>query len=89
MPRTDRGGSFLLETHSEHLILRLLRRIQETTEGTLPAEAQPLKADDVSVVFVEQHNGESRVTPLPIDDTGEFTRHWPQGFFEERVHELF
>ena len=89
VPRPDRGGIFLLESHSEHLMLRLLRRIQETTEGTLPAEARPLKTNDVSVVFVEQHDGETRLTSLPIDDTGEFTRHWPQGFFEERVHELF
>ena len=34
------GGIFLIETHSEHLILRLLRRIEETHSGELP-EGKP------------------------------------------------
>jgi hypothetical protein len=33
---TDNGSVFLIETHSEHLILRLLRRSRETAEGELP-----------------------------------------------------
>src|SRR5262249_3051737 len=32
----DPARRFLLETHSEHLLLRLLRRIRETTEDELP-----------------------------------------------------
>ena len=89
VPRLDRPGIFLLETHSEHLMLRLLRRIQETTEEELPANTAPLKPDDLSVVFIEQHDGDTRTTRIPVDETGEFTVRWPQGFFEERHDELF
>ena len=89
VPRDQRHRIFLLETHSEHLLLRLLRRILETTNGTLPADTPSLKPDDLSVVFIEQHGGDTRATRLPIDTTGEFTVPWPHGFFEERHAELF
>ena len=85
----DRGGVFLIETHSEHLMLRLLRRIEETHSGELPEGRLSLKPDQVSVVFVEQIDGEVRTTRLRIDETGEFKDRWPQGFFHERADELF
>ncbi len=85
----DDGGVFLIETHSEHLLLRLLRRIEETHSGELPLGKPALHPDQVSVVFVERVDGEIRATPLRIDDTGEFIDRWPQGFFDERDDELF
>lgn len=85
----DQGGVFLMETHSEHLMLRLLRRIEETNSGELPEGKPVLKPDQVSVVYVEQIDGEVRATRLRIDETGEFIDRWPQGFFDERADELF
>ena len=55
--QVDQGGIFLLETHSEHLMLRLLRRIEETGSNELPEGKPPLKPDQVSVVYVEQVDG--------------------------------
>ena len=83
------GRAFLIETHSEHLMLRLLRRIEETGSNELPEGKPALKPDQVSVVYVEQVDGEVRATRLRIDETGEFVDHWPQGFFDERDDELF
>ena len=80
---------FLLETHSEHLMLRLLRRIRETSQDELPTEVHPLRPDQVGVIFMEPAGGAVRVHPLRIDQTGEFTDRWPRGFFEEREEELF
>ena len=85
----DQGGVFLMETHSEHVMLRLLRRIEETNNGELPEGKPVLKPDQVSVVYVEQIDGEVRATRLRIDETGEFIDRWPQGFFDERADELF
>ena len=87
--RIDQGGSFLIETHSEHLMLRLLRRIEETHDGELPEGKPSLKPDEVSVVFMEQVGSEVRAARLRIDETGEFKDRWPLGFFEERDDELF
>ena len=85
----DDGGVFLIETHSEHLILRLLRRIEETHSGELPEGKPALKPEQVSVVFLEQVDGEVQATRLRIDETGEFIDRWPHGFFDERADELF
>lgn len=85
----EHGISFLIETHSEHLILRLLRRIRETAEGELPPGVLSLKPDDVSVVYVQPGENGVSLMPLPVDETGEFTTRWPKGFFDERAEELF
>ena len=85
----DDGRVFLIENHSEHLMLRLLRRIEETHRGELPEGKPALRPDQVSVVFLEQVDGEVRATPLRIDETGEFIDRWPHGFFRERAAELF
>lgn len=79
----------LVETHSEHLILRLLRRIRETTENELPDEAVPFTQNDLSVLYVEATDDGVRVRKLRVDEQGEFIDRWPKGFFEERAEELF
>jgi hypothetical protein len=88
---------FLLETHSEHLILRILRRIRETTEGDRSdwpdalqkACPRGIRPEDVAVLYVEPGEDGAKVIELPVDANGEFTCEWPGGFFEERIKELF
>ena len=76
------GGSnvqFLIETHSESLMLRFLRRIRE---GTLNPES-------IQVLYIDQDSeGASHIHELPISPSGEFLADWPQGFFDERLEEL-
>ena len=90
----DRAGvtaskSLLVETHSEHVMLRLLRRIRETAEGELPPMAPSLTPDALSVVYVETSDDDVNFRPLRIDKEGEFIDRWPRGFFDERAEELF
>ena len=80
---------FLLETHSEHLILRFLRRISETTDNELKDQSLALRPDELGVIYVNTANNELTLTELPVDNDGEFTTRWPEGFFEERATELF
>jgi len=84
----ERRNTFVLETHSEHLILRVLRRVRETTEGNLPAGAAPVRPEDVSVVFVEPTCQGSFVRQLPVTPDGDFGAPWPGGFFAERFQDL-
>jgi hypothetical protein len=81
--------TLLIETHSEHIMLRLLRRIRETSENAIPPGVIGLTPDDLSVIYVESANDGVRFSPLRIDHEGEFLDRWPQGFFEERAEELF
>ncbi|WP_164104426.1 DUF3696 domain-containing protein [Candidatus Laterigemmans baculatus] len=79
----------IMETHSEHLILRVLRRIRETTDGELPDGFQEVGPGDVSVNYLEPAEEGTKIMRLRIDDDGEFVDRWPHGFFDERAEELF
>ena len=93
----ENKNTFLLETHSEHLILRILRRIRETTEddqSDWPEALQKacpngIRPEDVAVLYVQPGEEGAEVIELPVDANGELTCSWPGGFFEERMKELF
>ena len=81
----------LLETHSEHMLLRILRRIRQASKGLLDATDYPCAtAEKVRVYYFEPHmDGSTRVHKLRISTEGEFLDPWPNGFFEERYEDLF
>jgi len=81
-------NTFLLETHSEHLILRILRRVRETTEGKLESGRVSVHPEDVAVVFLEPTAKGSVVRHLPVTPDGDFGAPWPGGFFAERFKDL-
>ncbi|WP_224961265.1 DUF3696 domain-containing protein [Geomonas subterranea] len=85
----DGAKTFILETHSEHLLLRLLRRIRETSEGWLPADVTRLTPEQVSVNYLEQVDDTLRIRQLLVSAEGDSVGEWPKGFFEERAGELF
>jgi len=75
----ERKNTFLLETHSEHLILRILRRIRETTEGNntgLP----PIQPKDVSVLYVQRGSSGAEVVELPVTPDGDLTARGQEAF---------
>lgn len=80
--------TFILETHSEHLMLRLLRRIRETSEQGA-SENQTLTPDDLSIYFFERGKAGITCLPIRVDKDGDFIDRWPKGFFAERARELF
>jgi hypothetical protein len=85
----NQGLSFLIETHSEHLILRLLRRIREAAELTSKAIDQPLSPALIGVYCLSKRNGTVTIDEIPVTKDGDFAKPWPQGFFDERGAELF
>ena len=80
--------NFIIETHSEHLLLRLLRRIRETSEGQVP-ESHALKPDDLSICFFEPGREGVVCHQIRVNEDGDFIDRWPRGFFDERAEELF
>jgi len=79
----------VLETHSEHLILRLLRRIRETTDNETTDPRLIFEPTDLSVIYVSREIDGMMVHPLAVSAEGEFKTKWPDGFFNERSEELF
>ncbi|MBU1706393.1 AAA family ATPase, partial [bacterium] len=83
------GNQFIIETHSEHLILRLLRLIRETTNGELKEGESPLRPEDVAVIYAKPTEHGTELMELRISEDGDFIDKWPDGFFTEREKELF
>ncbi|SET62959.1 AAA family ATPase [Paracoccus homiensis] len=83
------GKTLLIETHSEHIMLRLLRRVREQTEGEVPPGVLGLTPNDLSVIYVESSVEGVRFRPLRVSPDGDFVDRWPHGFFAERAEELF
>lgn len=77
----------ILETHSEHIILRLLRRMRETAAGKAP-EGKELTPDDVAVLAFEAGEKGTEVHEMEISKAGELLTPWPNGFFPERMNEI-
>jgi len=73
----DRGVQLLVESHSEHLLERLQRRIAEGK----------LSKDDVAVYFCEQEGAASKMTPLELDRFGNISN-WPDGFFGDEMGDV-
>jgi SAM-dependent methyltransferase len=74
------GNQLIVETHSEHLLLRLQRRIRE---GGIPPE-------HIAVYYVAPAGDASAmVRRLRLDERGFFIDPWPAGFFDESLVELF
>ncbi|MFC2022387.1 DUF3696 domain-containing protein [Chloroflexota bacterium] len=69
---TKGDRQFVIETHSEHFILRLRRRIAEGK----------ISPDKVGIFYVEKNRGATRIEKLNLQANGHFET-WPAGFFEE------
>jgi hypothetical protein len=77
---TNEPTQWIVETHSESLVLRVQRRIRESS----------IDPNDIAVLYVRpESNGSSSITRLHIDESGEFIEDWPDGFFEEAYNETF
>ena len=81
-----RNMTFILETHSEHLMLRFLKRLKETSTNL--NSVYRLTPDQINVYYIEQFETIFNLSLLKIDERGRFNSKWPQGFFEERIKEV-
>lgn len=85
----DAGNTYLIETHSEHLLLRIMRRMRETGSGRVPDELPEVRPEDVMVLYVEPDGPQSIVREMLLNERGELVKAWPGGFFEEGLREIF
>jgi len=70
------GRQIIVETHSEHFVLRMRRRSLE----------QPELRGLIRVHYVERHDNQSVLTPLPLTEEGRLDN-WPMGFLNEAFAE--
>jgi predicted ATPase len=75
-----RNIQLVIETHSEHFLQRLQRRIAERLPDL------PISPDRVAAYFAHTAGAESELEPLQIDLLGNITN-WPQDFFGDLMGE--
>ena len=68
--------TILIETHSEHLIRRL--------QSLVANPDNKFTKDDVAIYYVDMDKqGDSTVTKMEMNDSGQFLQKWPSGFFDK------
>ncbi|WP_439518322.1 DUF3696 domain-containing protein [Hydrogenophaga sp.] len=72
--RSVSNVSFLVETHSDHFINRLRRRVAEDESNSL--------ADRINLTFVNPSEEGTNYERLKLFDTGSLAK-WPVGFFDQ------
>lgn len=82
------GSPTVLETHSEYMMLRVMKRLYDTHERLVEPNQTCLLGQDVAVYYVTNNDLGSEVKRLRLDDEGEFLDRWPEGFFPQRTEQL-
>lgn len=72
-----RDCQFIIESHSEHFLRRLQRRIAE----------EELSKDDAALYFVHTQGGEAQIDELDVDPFGNI-KNWPDNFFGDEMADL-
>jgi predicted ATPase len=68
----------IVETHSEHLLLRLRRLVA----------SGKIERSKVAIYFVEKKDGISSIRHIPLEKNGHIEAEiWPKGFFEDSLRE--
>ncbi|MCK6490846.1 MAG: DUF3696 domain-containing protein [Planctomycetes bacterium] len=72
-----RDCQFIIESHSEHFLRRLQRRIAE----------EDLSKEDAALYFVHAQDAEAKIEELDVDNYGNI-KNWPDGFFGDEMEDL-
>jgi predicted ATPase len=72
-----RGAQLIVESHSEHLLNRLQRRIAE----------RKLKPDEVAIYFCSRGRKGAQMERLQLDEDGEISN-WPTDFFGDDMADI-
>lgn len=72
-----RGTQLIIETHSEHFLTRLQRRVAE----------RRIHAGDIAVYFVSNGRQGAELEELKLDEQGEISN-WPENFFGDEMEDI-
>ncbi len=75
----ERNLQILVESHSEHLLTRLQRRIVE----------KKIAADQTAFYFCRNDEGVSEIEKLDVDETSGDIKNWPENFFGDVMGDMF
>ena len=88
--KNNNKNNFFIETHSEHILLRIMRRLRYSSEGKINKNDELyITPDDICLLYVDNNGEKTYVKELELDEDGTLLDAWPNGFFEEGYKERF
>ncbi|OQX03513.1 MAG: hypothetical protein BWK73_39285 [Thiothrix lacustris] len=75
--QNPRDVQFIIESHSEHFLTRLQRRVAEGK----------IRHEDVAIYFVDNKAGKAVIESLKLNEYGEI-ENWPENFFGDEMGDL-
>ncbi len=86
----NNNNQFMIETHSEHLLLRLMKRMRHTAENKEDRDKSlDLASKDICLLYVDNNGQTTYIKELELDEDGVLLDSWPSGFFEDGYKERF
>lgn len=86
----ENGNEFLIETHSEHILLRIMKRMRYAAADKQDRDTSlDLTPDDVCVIYVDNNGKNTTLKELKLSKDGTLLDYWPDGFFDEDFDEVF
>jgi predicted ATPase len=95
----ERNNKFILETHSEFFLNKLMRKVGRT--GTGNPEKNPtddmlleITPDDVGIYYVrrskpvQEEEEQSKAEKMDLNKDGALKKSWPEGFFGELAEDI-
>lgn len=82
------GQVRMVETHSEHFVLRLLRRLRESYRDELWHSSLTLYPKDLALLYLKPTDQGTEIYQIRVDEMGGFVDKWPDGFFDEKDEDL-
>ena len=74
-----RDNQFILETHSEEFLLRILKSVRQKI----------LKVEDVSINYISQNKKhKNHITKIKVNKYGQYETPWKDDLFADRISEL-
>ena len=79
----------LIETHSEHLLLRIMKLLK-TSSSRAGEVIKTITFENVCILYFQpKGDGTTSVKRLRVGPDGQLIDRWPGGFFEERYKDIF
>ncbi len=77
----EREAPIIVETHSEHILRRILRHVRGSSEPQVPP-------DEVSILYITRKGSLSTVHSLTLGHDGTLARSWPEAGADDGFREL-
>ncbi|QKG28923.1 AAA family ATPase [Campylobacter sp. RM16187] len=88
--KNNNRNDFFIETHSEHILLRIMRRLRYSSEGKInKGDELYITPEDICLLYVDNNGEDTYIKELELDVDGTLLDPWPNGFFEEGYKERF